>query len=286
MRFRRTIYCVIGFVFSVFAFPAGASDFRYFDSDGTRLAYFIEGSGPPVILVHGLMVDSQINWRARGTATVLAQDFQVIGLDMRGHGGSEKPHDASDYGVELVNDVVRLMDHLSIGRSHIVGYSSGGEVVLKLVITHPDRVKSAVVGGTGWLRDSGPSFESLIRVSERLAALEPGQQIVSKSFGDGNFTPSEIDAINNNDPLAIAAFARSSLDLAVSERSLEANKVPILAIYGELDAYRPDIEHLTKRLAGVTTIRIPNQDHDGTIGALEFRNGISEWLLQQESLDQ
>jgi len=270
----------------VLAFPLESSELQYFDSDGTKLAYFVEGSGPPVILVHGLMVDSQINWRARGTATLLAQDLQVIGLDMRGHGNSDKPHDAKDYGVEVVNDVIRLLDHLGIVRSHIVGYSSGGEVVLKLAIDHPDRVKSAVVGGTGWLRSSGPSIDSLMRVADRLASLEPGQQIVSKSFGGGNFTSSEIDAMNNNDPLAIAAFAQASLEMAVSEEALGSNKVPILAIYGELDAYRSDIEQLTLRLAGVTTIRIPGQDHDGTIGAVEFRTGISEWLLRQESRNQ
>jgi pimeloyl-ACP methyl ester carboxylesterase len=235
------------------------------------------------MLLHGLMVDSEINWRARGTAALLAENFQVISLDMRGHGRSEKPRESKRYGVELVNDVIRLMDSLKINRAYVVGYSAGGEVVLKLMVTHPERVKSAAIGGTGWLRDSGPSYQAYMRVSERLSSLEPGDPIVSPSFGDGKYTAAEISTINENDPQAIAAFARSALELTISEDSLERNEVPALAIYGEIDAYRSDIELLVQRLANVTSIQIPDQDHDGTIGALEFRQNINSWLLNQET---
>jgi pimeloyl-ACP methyl ester carboxylesterase len=285
MLFRTPILCGFAVLFFIPIVQCAEPDFQYFDANGTRLGYSIEGSGPSVILVHGLMIDSEINWRARGMTELLAENFQVISLDMRGHGRSDKPHEITRYGVEIVHDVVRLMDHLKIGSSHIVGYSSGGEVALKLTLTQPGRVKSAVVGGTGWLRDSGPSYQSYLRVSERLSAMEAGDQIVSGSFGDGNYTSTEIDAMNENDPLALAAFAGSALELSVSEDSLKDNEVPTLAIYGEIDAYRTDIELLIQRLSNVTAVRIPGTDHDGTIGATEFRIAVNDWLIEQESSD-
>ena len=53
----------------------------------------------------------------------LKKDYKVIALDLRGCGGSGKPHDPKAYGIEMVNDVVRLLDHLKIDKAHIVGYS-------------------------------------------------------------------------------------------------------------------------------------------------------------------
>ena len=78
----------------------------------------------------------------------LAKDFRVIALDCRGHGKSDKPHDATKYGNEMIEDVARLMDHLNIPKAHIVGYSMGGAITGKFITMHPDRVLTAVFGGS------------------------------------------------------------------------------------------------------------------------------------------
>ncbi len=57
-----------------------------------------------------------------GTAAVLAKQYQVIAQDNRGHGQSDKPQAEGAYGTNMVEDVVRLMDHLGIRRARIVGY--------------------------------------------------------------------------------------------------------------------------------------------------------------------
>jgi pimeloyl-ACP methyl ester carboxylesterase len=58
----------------------------------------------------------------------------------------------------MVEDVVRLMDHLHIGKAHVVGYSMGGMIAMKLVTLHPERVSSVVLGGMGWLKENS-SFQ-------------------------------------------------------------------------------------------------------------------------------
>src|SRR5262245_35470453 len=124
-----------------------------FDSAGVRIAYVEAGSGEPVVLVHGLYSSAEMNWVLPGTFARLAEHRHVIALDLRGHGRSDKPTAEDAYGQPMVEDVVRLMDHLAIPKAHVVGYSLGGIIVMKLMVDHPDRVISGTLGGMGWLRD-------------------------------------------------------------------------------------------------------------------------------------
>ena len=105
----------------------------FFDSKGARLRYVDQGSGPPVVLVHGILGNVENNWLETGVQPKLSQHFRVIALDLRGHGKSAKPHDRKLYGQEVVLDVIRLLDHLGIKKAHIVGYSMGGRVVGRLL---------------------------------------------------------------------------------------------------------------------------------------------------------
>ena len=91
-----------------------------------------------------------MNWGLPGASALLAKHFQVITLDCRGHGQSDKPESEGAYGTNMVEDVVRLMDHLNIQKARVAGYSMGGMIAMKLVVTHPDRVTCIVLGGMGW----------------------------------------------------------------------------------------------------------------------------------------
>ena len=124
-----------------------------FDSDGVKIHYVVEGQGEPVILIHGLYASALTNWQFPGIMGELAKHYQVVALDCRGHGQSGKPTEEGAYGVKMVEDVVRLMDHLRIAKARVAGYSMGGMITMKLLTLHPERVSSAVVGGMGWLQD-------------------------------------------------------------------------------------------------------------------------------------
>src|SRR5450759_5091011 len=138
----RFEYLVVWLV--VFAFAgANAEDFV---SKGVKLRYVVEGQGPPVVLIHGLTLDVESQWADPGIIKVLTPDYRVIAMDCRGHGKSGKPHEAAAYGIEMVEDVCRLLDHLKIKKAHIVGYSSGGSIALKLLMTHPERCASVILG--------------------------------------------------------------------------------------------------------------------------------------------
>jgi pimeloyl-ACP methyl ester carboxylesterase len=122
---------------------------QWLDADGVRLHYTDEGAATPVVLLHGFAVNADLNWRPPGITAALVRGFRVIALDLRGHGLSDKPHDPGRYGMEMLEDIPRLLDHPGIERAHVVGYSLGGIITLKLAATHPERLLSAAVLGAG-----------------------------------------------------------------------------------------------------------------------------------------
>ncbi len=149
-------YSLVGI--GIVAFPAnahadGAPRSETFNAKGVRIHYLIAGEGDPVVLIHGLHSSAEINWRLTGVFGDLAKDHLVVALDLPGHGRSDKPEDEGAYGRQLVEDVVLLLDHLKIKKAHVVGYSLGGMVAGRLVVDHPDRVRSVLLGGMGWFRD-------------------------------------------------------------------------------------------------------------------------------------
>jgi pimeloyl-ACP methyl ester carboxylesterase len=103
--------------------PRLSAQDKYFDWNGVTIRYVVQGTGEPVVLVHGLE-GSLDNWVKRGILPDLGRNYQVIALDLRGHGKSGKPHDPKAYGREMALDIVRLLDHLGIARAHIVGFPS------------------------------------------------------------------------------------------------------------------------------------------------------------------
>src|SRR5690242_10964945 len=89
--------------------PARAADparSDTFDSAGVPIAYVIAGKGEPVVLIHGLYSSAGINWQLPGTVKLLAEHYQVIALDLRGHGRSGKPKEEDAYGLQMAEDVI------------------------------------------------------------------------------------------------------------------------------------------------------------------------------------
>ena len=119
--------------------PAGFADTftsRYIDTGELRLHAVIGGDGPPLLLVHG-WPETWYAWRLLMPA--LARDFQVIAVDQRGIGLSDKPADGYDTGT-LAGDLVALMDALGHQRFAVVGHDTGFAISYALAADHPERV--------------------------------------------------------------------------------------------------------------------------------------------------
>jgi len=122
-----------------------------FNSQGVNISYQVEGQGTPIMLIHGFASSAEGNWRDSGWIDyLLTQGKQVISLDCRGHGKSDKPHDSSAYDGEIMSeDVIRLMDHLDLKVVELMGYSMGARISIDLLKNNTHRFSRAILGGMG-----------------------------------------------------------------------------------------------------------------------------------------
>jgi pimeloyl-ACP methyl ester carboxylesterase len=240
---------------SLFAAVAGCDGVQSgkFDSAGVEIHYRFAGDGLPVILIHGLYSSAGINWHLPGTIKLLAENYRVIALDARGHGRSGKPKEDDAYGVAMVEDVIRLMDHLEIEKAHIVGYSMGGMIAMKLITEHPDRVLTGSLGGMGWLREGS----GLQKFWDNVPARERGP------------VPS--------------ACLRHLADLAVTEEAVRAVDVPMAVFVGDRDICKTLYVEPLSRIRDWPVVEIKDAGHFNCIFKDEFKQEVKKWLDGNES---
>src|ERR1700730_16318746 len=110
-----------------------------------------QGEGDPIVLVHGFASTKEVNWVLPGwVASLTRAGRRVIALDNRGHGQSTKLYDPDEYATSRMADDARaLLDALRIDRADIMGYSMGARITALMALAHPQRVRSAILGGLG-----------------------------------------------------------------------------------------------------------------------------------------
>lgn len=218
-----------------------------FESNGVKIAYYVEGKGEPVVLIHGWKSSSAMNWQLPGTVRLLAKDFQVIAIDVRGHGQSDKPEKEEAYGPELVEDIVRLLDHLKIKKAHIVGYSMGGFITAKFLAAHPDRALSGTLAGSGWLREGS----------------------VEQKF---------IAAVGKDGQPANLCF-QSVAKLALTEKEAKDISVPVLMIIGDKDDLKKKyVDPLAELHKDWPVVDVKDANHISCVGKTQFKEELAAWL--------
>lgn len=150
---------------------------RYATSrDGTRIAFETSGTGPPLLLVHGLTTDRQL-WHDAGHVGALASSFMVAALDLRGHGESDKPTDPEAYTAEkLLDDLHAVADAIGAERFAYWGYSYGGTIGVQAV-AHAPRVTRAVIAGSTFGRQADQAWlqQGIAQTEMVIGAMEHGQ---------------------------------------------------------------------------------------------------------------
>lgn len=285
MRLTTFIACMLA---ALVASPARAEE-KSFDSGGVKINYLDQGKGDVVVLLHGFSGTASAGWEKRLGAKPqilpsFAKEFRVVAPDLRGHGKSDKPHDAGKCGAELAEDVIRLLDHLKIEKAHVVGYSMGSTVAGKLLVSHPDRLLSVTFGGGGpAFRESKAFYDLMEATAESLEqnkgmgplmiALMPagGPKLTLELAG----TMSKL-ALGDNDQKSLAAVLRGQKELEVTETQLKANKVPVLFVHGsqESDLVKGRVTETRKVLPESTLKVVDKGDHRTTVASPEFHAAV------------
>lgn len=231
-----------------------------FANDGLRLHHEVHGTGRPVVLLHGGTVSFEHNYALFGWIERLgAVGMQVIGLDFRGHGKSDKPHDVASYGtLSLAEDVVALLDHLKLDGVSLIAYSIGTAVALELLRASPQRLASAALIATGdGLIGIGPhTFDrSLPALGPVLARTEYPDDLPRHQSTYWNFVKR-----TQGDVEALIAFSKASYP-ALSIEQAAAIKTPTLVVSGEKDVVLGQGRRLADALGKGTYLEVAGADH-------------------------
>jgi esterase len=146
------------------------------------------GSGPPLVVLHGLFGSSG-NWR--GIARELAATHAVHSVDLRNHGASPWS-DSMDY-VEMADDVLRLIERLGLERPTVMGHSMGGKTAMALALRHPERVARLIVVDIAPLSyaDTLTPFAEAMRSADVVAAASRAevQRRLQQTVPDSDVVP-------------------------------------------------------------------------------------------------
>jgi len=242
-----------------------------FDSDGVRLHYEVHGPerGSPLVVVHGFASDYRLNWvGTRWQEALTTAGFRVFGLDCRGHGHSDKPHDSAAYSIDIMAaDVDRFLDHLDVQSAGYLGYSMGARIGLQVVLDYPARVRRAVLGGIGM---SG-ALESADAIAESFLRGEPTDDPVAQSF----YRFASAQPINDLKALAACIVG---LQPKADPARLHAIQTPILVVVGDRDDLARDAPELVELIPSSRLFTIPGRDHMGAVPAREFKKAAIDFL--------
>ena len=245
----------------------------FFDSDGVKIHYESFGEGKPIILVHGFPLSMDLNWVGTNWVETLQPLRRVVGLDCRGFGESDKPHDPEAYGIEnMAGDVLRLMDHLSIDKADLFGYSMGSMISAYLLIDHSERFTTVILGGAGDLFAPGRE-EQMRKSADYLLVDDPSQ--ITDPFGKTFRTIA--DGIPNNDRLALAACAQRLFE-PVEPADFADVDIPVLVISGADDTSPAAMAAATP---GAKLVLIPDTNHFTVIPDQRFKDAVLAFLKEQ-----
>jgi len=253
----------------------GAPPMRFFQSEGLSLAYFDVGpqDGEPIVLVHGFGSNSRVNWVGTGWVDLLVGDGRrVIGLDNRGHGASDAPHDPALYhtGDHMAEDVRRLMDHLDIDRADAMGFSKGAWILGHLATRHPERLRSVIFGGLAMAMVEGLGGQETI--ASALEAETDAEVLTPKGRAYRAFGKQ-----TGSDLLALAACMRGSRQ-PVPREALAALDLPVLVAVGDKDDVAGSVEDFVALVPGARGVILPGKDHMASVGDKLYKQAVLDFL--------
>jgi pimeloyl-ACP methyl ester carboxylesterase len=278
-----------------------AEDVQYVVVHGYRRAFRISGSGPALLLLHGLACDSS-TWV--DVVPTLSQHYTVVVPDLLGHGESDKPD--ADYSLGgYANGMRDLLTVLGIDKVTVVGHSFGGGIAMQFAYQFPDRTERVVLVSTGGLGKEVSPFIRFLTVPGSgmaigLATLRPWRPVVSGALRSLSRLPipatRDLDEVARiyealADPAQRTAVRRVTSHVlnwrgqyvTMTDRSYLARLMPVLVIWGRDDMVIPS-SHADLAPTQVSDVHVledsghfPHQDHPE-----EFARLVMEFIAANE----
>jgi pimeloyl-ACP methyl ester carboxylesterase len=237
--------------------------------DGERLAWHELGEGRPVLLLHGLFSNADINWLRYGHAeAIAARGMRAIMLDHRAHGQSAKPHDPAAYPKDvLTTDALALVEHLGLTDYDLVGYSLGARTAVRMIGrgATPRRLVLAGMGVEGLLGTTGRAdhFRDIL------------QNLGKHERGSPKWMAEAFLKTTKGDPKALLLL----LDTweHVTEADLARVTMPTLVVAGAEDQDNGSAPELARRLPDARYEEVPG-GHMSSVTKSELGVAIAAFL--------
>lgn len=282
------------------------SESRFIEVDGTRLHYlYWESDGPPLLIIHG-------NTHAGGVyeplGDRLSSDFEVLALDLRGHGLSDKPDDYS--WTAFRHNVTGLLDQLNLHDVVIVAHSRGGGVTLLSAAARPDRVRgvvafeqtlplsisramsstetpearaAAAIATAERRRTTFPSRDNVYNHFKGRGAFKDWQDEYLRAFVRHCVVDSEGGGVELASPTRVEALLYAAMVKMDAWEDMTACEVPLLTIFGEhgsrMGPGRDPIGAVKQFFPNTKAEVMPNASHSGPMEYPELFESLARGFI-------
>lgn len=256
---------------------AAATD-RYLTGDGVTLRYRELGSGTPVVLIHGYTASLE---SLTALANALSADHRVIAFDVRGFGQSSKFADPARFGAQMVEDVIRLLDHLRLPRAHLVGHSMGALIAANVAARHPGRVASAGLIAAPFYPDKATFAAETARWTADLesgAGLANFIQWLFPTIAPALAQGLNVQMMKVNDLPSLIAVMRSLPELAIA--GLPDAGVPALVTVGTGDPLHLLSTAFAKASPSARLLEIDGADHLAIVAHPEVLRALRDTMAR------
>ncbi|MGW9630904.1 alpha/beta fold hydrolase [Agromyces sp. NPDC055520] len=243
-------------------------------AEGLRIATYLWGDddAPTVLCVHGFASSCRDNWVNTGWVRDLTRaGYRVLGIDQRGHGSSDKPHEASAYRMSaFVDDITTVLDTYLLDSIFYAGYSLGARVGWQVALQMPDHVERAVLGG---IPDGRPLAR--LQIEQARAYAEHGTPV------DDQVTRNYVtlaERVAGNDLRSLVALAEGmrfgDADPDIANPPLQ----PIMFATGSDDAILAQSRQLAEATPNGSFVELPGRHHFNAPGSRVFREAAVEFF--------
>lgn len=243
---------------------------QFFESvGGARIAWREVGEGRPLVLIHGYFSNAVVNWIRYGHAEkIAARGFRVIMPDLRGHGDSDKPHDAASYPADvLMADNLGLIEHLGLTDYDLGGYSLGARTTVRMLANGatPGKVILSGMGLQGLIHTAGRGHY-FHRVLTNLGSFERGSsEWLTEAFLK----------TTGGDPVALLRVLDTFVDTPLA--AIEAMDRPTLVVAGVDDDDNGPAHEIVDVMPDARFVEIPG-NHMSAVVKPELGDAIADFL--------
>ncbi|SJZ50471.1 alpha/beta fold hydrolase [Consotaella salsifontis] len=248
-----------------------------FSHEGLNLAYRQEGDpdAPAVLLLHGFASNIRVNWVSPGWFLTLTEaGYNVIAIDHRGHGASDKPHDAAAYTpAQMAADALALTEHLNIRKAALFGYSMGARVAAFAALKAPERFPVLVFGGLGIGLVKGVGSWTPVAEALRAPSLDDVTDPKGRMFR------SFADRTGSDKEALAACISATRQELTAEE--VGRIRQPVLVGVGTKDDIAGSAEELAGLMPNAEAYEIAGRDHMLSVGDRHFKAEVLRFLADQ-----